>query len=183
MEARDDRRLVRVVRRKGWGEVEGYVTAVGRTYVAVHALDEMRFEGLHAIRIADVRALKKPRAEPVLAKRVLKSRGQWPPASPELLDLDDPRQLLFTAGSLCRVLGVFDEVRRPGVFFVGNIERIKRRWVDVWQISTEGRWGDDDMFSVKLSRLTRVSLWDPYADAITLVADSHEGNMWSPGKG
>lgn len=181
--ARDARPLVRVVRRKGWNDVEGFVTAVGREYVALHALQETRYEGLHVVRLSDIRALKKPRAEPKLAKRVLQLRGEWPPSSPALLDLDDPRSLVFSAGSLCRVLAFWDEVRRPGAFFVGNTHRITKRRVDAWQISTKGRWGHDDMFSVKLSRLTQVALWSPYVDTVAAVADSHEDTVWNPARG
>ena len=174
--ARADRRYVTIRRRKGWAEVDGFVAAVGPTWFVVVCVTDAAFEGFAILRIKDVRRVRRLGGR-VLAKRALKHDGLWPPSVPELLDLDSARRVAFSAGSLCRVLSLSMEGRRPGVFFVGNIDRITRRRITAWEIGTRARWRGN--LSVPLEQLSRVVLWDPYVEKITAIADAHEGNLWA----
>jgi hypothetical protein len=172
--ARDDRALVRVKRRKGWLQVEGYVAAVGKEWVAVQSFEELRYGGLQIVRVKDVRSLAEPRADATVTRRAMKHRGMWPPAIPDLLELDDARLLAFTAGSLAGAVSITDERRMEGRFWVGAVHRVTGTWLDLREISVKGRW-NGDVVSMKLERLTRLVLWDPYVETITELADSHGG--------
>ena len=176
-QAQRDRAYVEVVRRRGWVRTCGFVAAVGDEWFALVSVEDAVFEGVYVLRIRDVRRLE-PLTRRTLHKRVLQRRGQWPPSVPELLDLDDTRRLAWTAGSLCRTLGVSEEGRTTrGVFHAGNTARITKKWWHLWEIDPKARWKGS--ISVRLDRLTRVILWMPYVETITAIADAHEGNLWA----
>lgn len=168
LRACDERCYVTVVRRKGWEEFEGYVAAVGKEWFALVNIPRASFEGLVMLRIKDVRALATP-PRPKRAKRALKLDGMWPPAVPDLLDLDSTRGLLFSAGSLSRTLAAANE-RRTWGYFVAHVERITQRRLESHEVTPSGRWGHH--LTIDHGLLTKVVLWDPYVERVTAIADA-----------
>ena len=151
-QARDSRDLVRVVRRKTWDHVEGYVAAVGKQWCVLVTVDDGLYDGHVLLRIEDVRALRPPRSDRLVAKRLLQLDGRWPPAAAHLLDLYDARSVAFTAGSVCRRVVLWAETSRSRA--VGDIHRITGRRLHYLTRKGSSR-------SIALKRLTRIVLWDP----------------------
>ena len=161
--ARDSRAHVSVRTRDS--RVDGYVAAVGRQWCAVVAVDEAHYGGLVLLRTRDVRKVV-PRDD-ALAKRFLQHAGMWPPAVPELLDLDSTSQVLFTAGSLGRTLAL----TAGGKSRIAAVERIGRSRLTYRSISPKGTWRERSK-DLRHARLTRITLWDPAVGTITEIADS-----------
>ncbi len=166
--ARDDQRLVHLVRRKGWTTQEGYVVAVGRRWSALLAVQPGLLDGLVVFRTDDVRALRKPSAQRRLSRRVATIGGKWPPTLPEELALDDIRSVLFTAGSLAPVLAIACERDNPRRFYVGRVHRITGKKVWLEEIDPSGRWSAP--VSYGLEEITRVDLHTPYVTSLRAVA-------------
>ncbi len=164
-QAAAEQRLVRVVRRKGWSSVEGYVAAVGREWFVVVSVIDGLYDGHVLLRDKDVRALKKPHSDPALSQRFLELEGRWPPAAPHLLDLHDTRSVAFTAGSVTRTLSVSGEARRAGWFFVGDIHRITARHLMLLPLTADGQPAAKPR-RLRLLDLTRLVLWDPRVEQL-----------------
>ena len=168
-QARDSGELVRVVRRKGWSSVEGYVAAVGKRWFVVVSVADSLYDGHALLRIDDVRRLRAGVSDPVLAQRFLELDGRWPPAAPHVLDLYDARSVVFTAGSLCRLVSLSTEGRVSASFFVGDIHRITAGRLHYREVTAQGSRGK--LRSVRLSRLTRIVLWDPYVEKLAQLVE------------
>lgn len=168
-QAQDACELVRVVRRKGWAPVEGYVAAVGKRWCVVVSVTNALYDGHVLLRIDDVRRLREPVGDPVLAQRFLELDGRWPPAAPHVLDLYDARSVAFTAGSLCRLVSLSQEGRSSALFAVGDIHRITDRRLHYRDVTPQGSRGK--LRSLRLSRLTKLVLWDPYVEKLAQLVD------------
>lgn len=167
--ARQEQRLVEVVRRKGWARFDGYVIAVTRGWSAVQVVDHGLPAGVVLLRTADVRKVRKPSSDATLSRRTLEHAGHWPPQLSELVDLHDVRTVLATAGSLAPVLGLAAEQRRAGRSRAGTVFRITSRRVQWRQITAEGKWART-LTSWRLNRITRVEFGSPHLEALRAVA-------------
>ena len=163
-QARDSAELIRIVRRKGWASVEGYVAAVGKRWCVVVSVTDGLYAGHALLRLEDIRRLSGPHGDPVLAQRFLELDGRWPPAAPHVLDLYDTRSVAFTAGSLSRLVSLSTESRASAHFAVGDIHRITAAKLHYREVTAQGSRGK--LRSVRLSRLTRITLWDPYVEKL-----------------
>jgi hypothetical protein len=167
--ARDERRLVRVVRGKGWTRYDGYVAAVSKKWCVLRVVVDGVPDGLVIVRTKDVRALRKPWSDRTLSKAALAAAGQWPPLPPKLLDLHDVRTVLFTAGSLGPVVGYATEDTRPGTFHVGYVFRITQRRVWIGEINPHGRHRRL-LSDCRLEQVTRVDVGSAYLQTVARVA-------------
>lgn len=163
-----DQRLVRITRGKGWSKYDGYVVSVSRGWCALQSVAAAQRTGLVMFRIKDVRKVGKPHHDSELARRALEHEGAWPPGMPALLDLEDVRSVLFTAGSLVPVIAFATE-QYARDFFVGNVFRITKKYLDTMEILPNGQW-NEDLQSWYLGDITRVVLHDPYVDTLHAVA-------------
>jgi hypothetical protein len=168
-QARDSGELVRLVRRKGWASVEGYVGAVGKRWCVVVSVADGLYDGHAVLRVDDVRRLSAPRSEPLLTQRFLELDGRWPPAAPHVLDLHSARSVAFTAGSLSRLVSLSVEGRAAPVLAVGDIHRITDRRLHYRAITPQGTRGK--LRSLRLARLTRIVLWDPYVEKLAQLVE------------
>ena len=166
--ALDDQRLVRVACGKGWRTYDGYVVARSRDWCALQSVAAAQRTGLVLFRVADVRKVGTPHHDKELARRALEHEGAWPPAMPALLDLEDVRSVLFTAGSLVPVIA-FAAEQYARDFFVGTVFRITKKYLDTMEILPNGQW-NEDVQSWFLDDITRVVLHDPYVDILNAVA-------------
>lgn len=164
--AQREQRLIRVVRRKGWEDHEGYVVGVSKQWCALQNVDVGLPDGLVLLRVRDVRRLDEPTSHP----RVARSLAPWPPRLPHLIDLHDVRSVLFTAGALAPVLAGSAEKATPGVFWVGNVHRITHRHAEVQDLKPSGRWRRRGWKHYPLADITRVHLGTAYLEAVASVA-------------
>jgi hypothetical protein len=166
--ARKNQRLVRITRGKGWTKYDGYVVAVSREWCALQSVAAAQRSGLVLFRTADVRKVGKAHHNKELARRALEHEGAWPPGMPALLDLQDVRSVLFTAGSIVPTIAFATE-QYARDFFVGNVFRITKKYLDTMEILPNGQW-NEDLQSWYLDDITRVVLHDPYVDTLNAVA-------------
>ncbi len=167
--ARDERRLVRVVRGKGWTRHDGFVAAVSKQWCVLRVVVEGVPDGVVLVRTSDIRALKKPKSNRTLAEAALKATGQWPPRAPELLDLHDVRSVLFTAASVGPIIGYAAERERQRAFYVGYVFRITKRSVWITDVDPRGRRSKRAL-DWPLETITRVDISSAYLQTVARVA-------------
>ncbi|MGP5397683.1 hypothetical protein [Arthrobacter rhombi] len=124
------------------------------------------FDGYSIIKTGDIRAIK---AETTFVP-YLRTHQAWPPERPAgTIDLTGPASFLKEIGATATVVALYEEVRRPGMLWIGApVERGKK---SVWilTIAPDATW-DTSITKFKFKHLTRVDFSDDYSKAIFELA-------------
>lgn len=131
-------RPVRVV--VGPDTLSGYPVGIGRKWLLLHALDEgMNFDGYSAVRLSAVSGLDLP--DDTLPRRVLQSRGQWPPRPPvPVFPLDRTTDLVLAAAAAYPLIAIECHEQDPGLRFVGVPLGVEERHLRLHQLKHDLTW-------------------------------------------
>ncbi len=151
----------------GCGRVWGFVTGIGRRWVAIAILDDgKRPDGWELLRLKDIERVRLNKDADAVAIRVLRARGDWPLAAPPI-PLDKTRDLLRAAGT--DLMSVHIERKRPDAYWVGSPLDISESEVDLASLDSEARW-EEKILVFELRDITRVTTSNAYVAALGLVA-------------
>jgi hypothetical protein len=154
---------------RGADVIEGFVVGVGSKWVALQRLsDRIEFDGWTLLRLKDIQAVSLDPDEECFEVKALKARGQWPP-SPAALALDQPENMLASAGRDGTMICVFDEFSRPDVCWIGSIAALDEHSLALREVNTRGGWARSTR-AFDPSDVTRVDLGGGYEEALHLVA-------------
>lgn len=147
--------------------LNGIVLQLATEWVLIAAIrDGGHFDGYSIIKTADIRAVK---VETTFVP-YLRTHQTWPPERPAgTIDLTGPSTFLQEIGRTATVVVLYEEVRRPGMLWIGApIERGKNSaWI--LTIEPDATW-DTSMTKFKFKHLTRVDFSDDYSKAIFELA-------------
>ncbi len=162
-----EQRLVRIERTLEFADREdGFVVAIGATWLLLNrVVDGGHPDGFLAMRVRDVRAVRKDRS---FARKVARALPSWPPVAPSTVLLDNTRELLGSIGSDHRLFGV-EKQRERRAMWIGQLESLgeKRAWLH--ELDTKARWRKKPV-GYKLSAITSVMFGDRYLASLALAA-------------
>jgi len=100
----------------------------------------------------------------------MRAQRAWPPQSAAKgLDLSSPKAFLPQLARLTPILTFHEELRKPGKLWIGSIAEWKKKSMWFHCIDPDGRWSQI-LIKVKFRNLTRIDVFDDYANAIAEVA-------------
>ncbi|TQL02667.1 hypothetical protein [Cellulomonas sp. SLBN-39] len=116
----DEHRVVRLTRRIPGADVhDGYVVRLGRRWLLLAHVPEIRVDGYVALRLRDLERVQVSTCDET-SRRLLQSTGAWPPAGPAAsIALDRTRDLVATAAAHGGLVHVEVERVDPDVAFFG----------------------------------------------------------------
>lgn len=172
--ARSHQLLVTIRSRwQGAPTVVGFVTGLGRQWVAVSVLDDRLFlDGTVALRLEDVLVVSiepDPDCFEVLA---LRARFSWP-IPPGPLVLDDTISLIKSVAEVSSMFGL-SVVNPSSKYLFGRIVSVDRGFVRLRRITNRATWSPS-IKAIPLPEITRVSLGGEYDAALTLIAGPESG--------
>ncbi len=161
---------VRIRRAHGLDRLEGYAVAVGERWLLLaRVADGLWWHGWTAVRLKDVRSVRRPDGAPFL-ERVLRLRAQWPPGAPDVgADLSSLRALLASLQGIAVPVAVVAERADPDVRRTGAVRRVGRRRVHLQEVTPTARWRRTTT-TVELDGITRVDIGGAYDLALVAVA-------------
>lgn len=145
----------------------GIVLQLAAEWVLVAAIrNGGYFDGYSIIRTGDIRTIK---VETTFVP-YLRTHQAWPPERPAgTIDLTGPASFLKDIWATAAVVVLYEEVRRPGMLWIGApVERGKKS-VWIFTIAPDATW-DTSMTKFKFKHLTRVDFSDDYSKAIFELA-------------
>lgn len=100
----------------------------------------------------------------------MRAQRAWPPQSAAKgLDLSSPKAFLPQLARLTPILTFHEELRKPGKLWIGSIAEWKKKSMWFHCIDPDGRWSQI-LIKVKFRNLTRIDIFEDYANAIAEVA-------------
>ena len=123
--------------------------------------------GFVALRLADVKKVKRGGGPDFFLGKALVTRGQWPPTGADV-DLDDLAELVRSAAEVAPLVTLHIEADDPTVCFIGRPVRFTSRSVHLLQITPEAEW-DGEPTRWKFSDVTRVDFGGKYEEALSLI--------------
>ena len=161
-----------VVRIRRWipysDRVDGFVVAVGGTWMVMASLNDLRLDGWEVLRIGDVQAVVVEPDEGCVEVRALKARSTWPPIDPEL-DLTDTRSLLSSIAARTRVAAVHLELDRSDSCYEGTILGVNDGGGAFLEMDTNAEWKRRPRL-IDLDDITRLGFGDHYGTTLDLLA-------------
>ncbi|MGL5819162.1 MAG: hypothetical protein ACRCYR_16475 [Phycicoccus sp.] len=148
--------------------IDGFVVGIGKSWVTVALLDDVRLDGWVVLRLKDIQAVAIDPDADCFQVRVLRARGQWPPTAPEL-DLSGPTTAIASAARLAPVVAIHVEFDRPDICREGKIVRIDDDVVALFEISTSASWFRAPTV-IDVEDVTRVDFGGDYESALGEVA-------------
>ncbi len=154
--------------------ISGYVVAIGNEWVVVATQTDGRVpNGFELLRIKYISSVFTRGPEDSISRRVLETRGDWPPPSLDV-NLDDTRELLRQLGEQFALLSFHLERRWPDMTWVGSVCSVDDTFLGYHAIDPQAVW-DKEVDTFKLRRLTRITAGDDYQDSLLLVAEPGPG--------
>lgn len=151
------------------GSVNGYVAALGETYVAIALVDEaIRFNGFQCLKHGDVTDLEAPHPHAEFVSQVLERRALERPRWPGL-DLASTEALLRSALAATTLLSIHVEYEDPDVCFIGQPAAFDAQGVRLVSVTPDGTWAREPM-DIPFQQISRVDFGGGYEDALWLVA-------------
>lgn len=161
-----------VVRIRRWipysDRVDGFVVAVGDTWMVIASLNDLRVDGWEVLRIGDVQGVVVEPDEGCVEIRALKARSTWPPVDPEL-DLADTRSLLDSIAARTRVAAVHLELDRPDICWEGTILGVDAGAVKFLEMDTDAEWKRKPRL-IDPDDITRLDFGGHYGSTLDLLA-------------
>ena len=166
-QARVTQRLVRIDRKLEFADREdGFVVAVGAKWLLLNCVvDGGHPDGFLAMRVRDVRAVRKDRS---FARKVARALPSWPPVAPSNVLLDSTSELLGSIGSDHRLFGV-EKQRERRAMWIGRLESLDEKKAWLLELDTKARWRKKTT-GYKLGAITSVMFGDRYLASLELAA-------------
>lgn len=168
-----DNQLVRLRRRqKGTGLLEGYVVAIGSTWLVLNLATGGEPDGWAVVRVDDVRDSDRWHVMgDRFVRRAFELGDAWPPAAPGMgLALDGGvRELIESAAAAFPLVSFSVEDDRPDISYIGQpvgwtAKKVRWRHLDI-----NAEWQDDEG-RYKLSDITRIDVGGRYETLLARVA-------------
>jgi len=165
--ALSDQRLVRIERRLDFADREdGFVVAIGAQWLLLNrVVDGGHPDGFLAMRVRDVRAVRKDRS---FARKVARALPSWPPVAPSSVLLDSTTELLASIGSDHRLFGI-EKQRERRAMWIGQLERLDEKKAWLHELDTKAKWRKKTV-GYKLGAITSVIFGDRYLASLALAA-------------
>lgn len=166
-----DRELVRVRRRIRRAErLTGYVLGLGETWLLMTSVDGgVGVDGYQALRLADVRDVKRRKSSESFLRRALDLVGQWPPQAPAGLDLDDESSLLDGAARAFPLLALHVEREDPDLCHIGQPLTWNASAVTLLEVDPDAAW-EGTATRLELARVSRVDFGGRYEKTLWQLA-------------
>jgi len=159
--------LVRIERSLEFADREdGIVVAIGSRWLLLHrVVDGGHPDGYLAMRVKDVRAIRKDRS---FARKVARALPSWPPVAPSHVLLDSTGELLSSVGEHHRLFGIEKQHERRAMW-IGQLEGLdlKKAWLH--ELDTRAKWRKKPV-GYKLGAITSVMFGDRYLASLALAA-------------
>ena len=137
-------KFVRIVRRfDGADRIDGFVVAVGDTWVLVRQTDHtLALDGWAAIRVRDISAVEKLGQETSrgVQHRVLRALDEWPPSAPSTCLIDDLSNVIATAHSVSPIVAIHKEAGRPDALWVGAVKTVGDESLIFAELDAQAVW-------------------------------------------
>lgn len=165
--ARNEKILIRFMRRFETATIRGYVLDVGSTFFLLALVDDrIWFDGFECFRISDIsRIMHDPYAS--FVETALQRRGDSFPQKPPV-DLSSISTLLASANGEFSVVTIHREEVDPHACWIGRVVGIKGANVSLLQIGADATW-DKHPTEYDLNEITRVNFGGDYENALYLV--------------
>lgn len=160
-----------IVVRRTFEEAEpltGYVVALGDDWVVLHVTFDLRLTGWTALRIDTIHRVRGAK-HPGTYDRAMEFWGEHPHAPG--IDPASTQTVLKSAGSLYPLIVVHLEDERPGISYVGMVERVGGKRLRFRYLSTTAEWDPVDAERLELSEITRVDLGTDYTRVLWGLAE------------
>lgn len=166
----DKHKAIRLVRRiQGADRLDGFIVGVGRKWLLLAKLPDVRVDGFVAVRIRDIQRVQVSPCDQ-LSRRLLESTGAWPPAGPNApIDLDRTSRLVQTSYAHAGLLNIQVEGVDPEVALIGSPSLDGKKWVVLDEVTSESEW-DGSVSRWRRSEITRVEFSGSYESDLLLVA-------------
>lgn len=141
----------------------GYVLDIGSKFLLMTVFgDGFSFDGFVCCRVADIRGLKLASDEmAAMYQKVLSKRRQKIPAKPPI-DVTNLKSILQSANEAFPLVTVHIEKEKPGVCHIGRIAKISKNKLWMREIDTDATWGDEELFSYRLTDVTMIEFGGDY---------------------
>lgn len=162
-----EQRLVGIDRNLEFSDREdGFVVALGAKWLLLNrVVDGGHLDGYLALRIKDVRAVRKDRS---FAPAVARSLPSWPPAAQSSVLLDSTTELLGSVGSEHQLFGIEKQHERRAMW-IGQLTGVENKRAWLHELDTKARWRKKPV-AYKLSSITSVMFGDRYLASLALAA-------------
>lgn len=150
------------------GSLEGVVVGVGRRWVLVAELDDVRVHGFVAVRRHDVTRVRAAGGQ-AFQRRYLEMTEAWPLPSPAVdVDLDSTRGLVTSLAAAYPLLTVCVEYDDPDVCFIGAVAKAGKKWLQIDEVTTTARWRGRSRY--RYEHISRIDVGGHYETALYAVA-------------
>ena len=163
--------LVRLRRQKGADRLEGYVVAIGSTWVVLNVATAGEPNGWAVVRLADIRDGWKARGKRFL-RRAFELANAWPPVAPaDQLAIDGGvRKLIESAAAAFPLVTIFVEDDDPDICFIGKPVGWTPKKV-IWRnLDLDAAWETHEP-RYKLTDITRIDIGGRYETLLAHVGD------------
>jgi hypothetical protein len=165
------RELVRVWR----GDLEdgsfcGYLAGVGKAWLLLWVVgDQIAFDGLYAMRLADITEVEAPDSHHAFMEKALALRNIHP-RLPRNFPLDDITQVVRATGDHAAVIGVHvDTEDEHEVCYIGRLLGIEEDGFTMQEITPDAEWLREPSF-FGWDEVSTVGFDEPYAQVLSDVA-------------
>lgn len=152
------------------GSFCGYVAGLGKEWLLLWVVgDQISFDGLHAMRLADITEVDAPDRHHGFIEKALAIRNIRP-RMPRNFPLDDIVQVLRAAGDYTAVMGVHvDSEDEHEVCYIGRPLGIEDDGFTLQEITPDAEWLREPSF-FGWDEVSTISFDEPYAQALLDVA-------------
>ena len=151
--------------------IDGFVLAVGESWVSLASLDGVSLSGWCLLRLKDIQSVF---IDPdSLPTKVLQARDQWPPPA-VTVNLDDVVVALRSTTEIAPLISIYVELDRPDIMWLGAVTAIDRDRVRFLEVSTQAEWHRKPRV-IDLEDVTRIEFGGSYEEGLALVAGPRPG--------
>jgi hypothetical protein len=152
--------------------IDGFVVGIGRRWVVLAKLSgRADIDGWMFVRIKDIQNVGIEPDTDCFDIRALKARGQWPPPSVPVVDLDDLAGVISSAESGGPLLSVYKEFALPDACWIGRVTSLDADALRLHEVNVGGDWAKESKAKAfDPADVTRVEVGGGYEEALHLVA-------------
>jgi hypothetical protein len=167
---KEEHQAIRMVRSiPGSDRLDGYVVGLGRRWLLLARLPDVRIDGYVAVRIRDIQRMQVAPCNEVSSK-LLRATEIWPPAGPTTpIGLDHTSELIQTAYANAGLVIVQVEYVNPDIAFIGSPVHESRNSMVLHELTPKGVW-DGSLSRWRYEEITRVEFSGTYESDLPAVA-------------
>ena len=166
--ARATRKLTRIRRTIAVGHMDGYVVGIGHDFVLILLVSDLiTYNGFEALRLKDIESVEIPSPYVKFIQSALALRRLKKPRSPKV-NLDSTANVVRSAAARFPLVTIHYEIADPDVCLIGTPASIGKSILKLRSITPNAEW-QEELDSVRMSDITRVSFGGSYEEALALV--------------